>query len=75
MLRAIIIYELGNGKLIKDIQRRWNITGLERVQERWRDHLLRQLSGLRELFEIRNFYYFLREEYQARDEQKRSKTV
>jgi replicative superfamily II helicase len=64
-MRAIVIYQLGNGLRTEDVGRRWNIKGLDGVQERWRDHLLWQLSGIAEIFDIRCFYNCLRKECDA----------
>lgn len=66
-LRAILIYQLGNGALPNDVEKRWKITGLDGVQERWRDHLLWQLSGVAEIFDVRCFYHFLKTDCNAND--------
>ncbi len=67
VMRAIVIFQLGEGMLLPDVAKRWGVKGLEGVQERWRDHLLWQISGLGEILDIRCFYYFLREECDASD--------
>lgn len=67
-MRAIIIYQLGHGALIKDVERRWGIKNLDGVSERWRDHLLWQITGIPELLEIPCFYYFLCNDCRADDE-------
>ncbi len=66
-MRAIVMYQLGNGMRAEDVSRRWTIKGLDGVQERWRDHLLWQLAGIAEILDIRCFYNFLRKECDADD--------
>jgi ATP-dependent DNA helicase len=68
IIRSIVIYQLGSGVLIKDIERKWQVSGIEGVAERWRDHLLWLLAGISEILEIRCFYYCLREECKASDD-------
>ena len=64
-MRAIVIYQLGNGLSTPDVERRWHITGLDGVEERWRDHLLWQMAGMAEIFDLPCFYYHLRKECEA----------
>jgi replicative superfamily II helicase len=67
MVRAIVISQLGDGVRAEDVGRRWSISGLDGVQERWRDHLLWQLSGIAELLDVRCFYFHLKQECAADD--------
>ncbi len=67
VLRSIVIYQLGCGTLMSDIERRWKISGIEGVEERWRDHLLWLLAGLSEILDIPCFYYCLKEDCKAND--------
>lgn len=66
-MRAIAIYQLGSGQRVDDVARRWGITGLDGVEERWRDHLLWQLAGIAELLDIKCFYYCLKQDCGADD--------
>lgn len=76
LLRAIIIYERGAGTSIEDLARRWSLTDLEGVEERWRDNLLWLLSGVAQILELPCFYYHLREECGAgRERVKRVKLI
>ena len=67
ILRSIVIYQLGRGTLTNDIGRRWGVSGIESIEERWRDHLLWLLAGISEILDIRCFYFTLREECKASD--------
>jgi helicase len=61
MLSAIVLYERANGISVRDVEARWLISGLEGLEESWRDSTLWLLSGLAAIFEIRAFYHHLRE--------------
>jgi hypothetical protein len=67
LCRAIVMSQLGGGVRTEDVGRRWGISGLDGVQERWRDQLLWQLSGVAELMDVRCFYYHLKLECAAGD--------
>jgi superfamily II DNA/RNA helicase len=62
VFRALVVAERGQGRSVEDLERRWKITGLEGVEERWRDEMLWLLSGLAQVLEVRSFYYHLRGE-------------
>jgi superfamily II DNA/RNA helicase len=64
-MRAIIIHQLGSGVRVEDVGRRWGVTGLDGVEERWRDHLLWQLAGVAEILNVPCFYFHLKEECKA----------
>lgn len=68
VFRAIVLTELGQGKPIDALERRWDLEHLAGVEERWRDTLLWLLSGLAAVLDVRCFFYFLREECSATDE-------
>jgi helicase len=59
MLSAIVLYERANGVAIADLEARWSISGLDGIEEVWRDTALWLLSGLAAMFEIRTFYHHL----------------
>jgi hypothetical protein len=54
LLRAVV---LGDA----DLARQWGVVNQAGVEERWRDDQLWLLSGLREILEVRCFYYHLKE--------------
>lgn len=65
VLRAIILFERGNGATISDLERRWSISNLNGVEESWRDTMLWIISALAKILETRCFFYYLKEECQA----------
>lgn len=65
LFRSILLFERSEGASVEDLERRWRISNLGGVEERWRDNLLWLLSGLVHVLEIRCFYYHLREECRA----------
>jgi len=62
MLAAIILDERSRGAPLSEIERRWGVSGLEGLEETWRDTALWLLSGHAALFEVRAFYYHLYEQ-------------
>ncbi len=71
LLRAALLFERGQGASEEDLQRRWAVSGLAGVEERWRDDSLWLLAGVRELLEVRSFYFQLKEVCQAGPERVR----
>jgi helicase len=67
-LRAILLWELSSGAPIEDLERRWKVTNLGGVEERWRDERLWLLSGVAEIFDVRCFFFFLKAELAADEE-------
>jgi hypothetical protein len=65
VFRSIILYELGQGKDVEDLQRRWRVKNLMGIEERWRDDYLWLLSGLAKILDLRCFYFHLRQECDA----------
>jgi superfamily II DNA/RNA helicase len=63
--RAAVLYERGQGKEIAQVERQWSITGLEGIEERWRDDGLWLLAGIAKILDLRCFYFHLREECAA----------
>jgi hypothetical protein len=61
VFRAAVLIERASGHETTEIERRWGVSGLEGVEERWRDDALWLLAGLSRLLEVRCFYYHLRE--------------
>jgi helicase len=66
--KAIILYELAEGKLPKDIEREYEVKNVEGVQEKWRDDMIWLLSGLSKIYSVPNFYYHLKESCKASKE-------
>ncbi len=65
MFRSIVLWERSQGLKIEEVERRFDVQGLEGIEERWRDDLLWLLSGLGKLLDIRTFYFHLKENCQA----------
>jgi hypothetical protein len=61
VFRAAILIERASGLSAAEVACRWGVSGLEGVEERWRDDTLWLLAGLSRMLEIRTFYYHLRE--------------
>tara|TARA_Y100001934_G_C12382677_1_gene793435 strand:- start:4136 stop:6478 length:2343 start_codon:yes stop_codon:yes gene_type:complete len=68
-MRAIVLFELSKGETVLNLSRKWNIQDLGGVQEKWRDMILWLLGGQSQLFDLRCFYYHLKEISQAVPEQ------
>lgn len=69
MLSAAVMHQRANGVSITDLEARWSVSGLEGIEESWRDTMLWMIAGLNNLFEIRAFYHHLRENCGADVEQ------
>jgi helicase len=69
MLPALVLDERSRGVPLSEIERRWGVSGLEGIEETWRDTALWLLSGHASLFEIRAFYHHIREHCSATTEQ------
>jgi hypothetical protein len=67
----VLLLERGQGAAVADLERRWGVRGLAGVEERWRDDLLWLLAGVREILEVRCFYFHLKEVCQAGPERVR----
>jgi hypothetical protein len=65
MLLAIVLHERSTGVSVKDIERQWELSGLEGAEESWRDTALWLLSGHAALFDIRCFYHHVFENCSA----------
>jgi helicase len=68
MLRAIILWQKANGVLSTDLERRWKIKELDEILESWRDDRLFLIGSMANLWDLKCFYYHLREECKADDE-------
>jgi hypothetical protein len=68
MLRAIILWQRAHGALPGDLERRWKIKDLDEIQEPWRDDRLFLLGATINLWDLRCFFFHLKEECQASDQ-------
>lgn len=66
--RAIILWQRGLGVRVEDLESRWGVQDLGEVEEKWRDNRLFLLGAVASLWEVRCFYYHLKEECQADQE-------
>lgn len=69
--RAIILWQRGLGVSTEDLVKRWGVHDLVEIEEKWRDNRLFLLGALASIWELRCFYYHLREECEAGDERVR----
>jgi helicase len=58
--RALLLWERGQGRSAGEVESAWDVTGLEALDEGWRDETLWLLSGLARLLDVRCFYHHLR---------------
>jgi hypothetical protein len=72
MLAAVVLTDHSAGIPMKIIERRWELSPVDGVEESWRDTLIWLLAGHAAILEIRNFYHHLREFCSATQEQVRS---
>jgi hypothetical protein len=72
MLIAMVLDERSNGTSIDEIERRWGLSGLDGVEESWRDTVLWLLAGHAAVFNVRSFYHHLRDTCSATDAQVRA---
>jgi len=63
--RAVILWQRGHGVRSEDVARRWKVKDLEDIEERWRDDRLFLLGAMTSAWELRCFYYHLKEECSA----------
>lgn len=66
--RAIILWQRGLGVRLEDLEARWGVQDLGEIEEKWRDNRLFLLGSLASLWEVRCFYYHLKEECEADQE-------
>ena len=68
MFRAIILWQRSQGAMAADLERRWQIRELDEIQEQWRDDRLFLLGALRGIWDIRCYFFHLKEDCAANDE-------
>lgn len=64
---SAVVLERARGTSIAEVEARWEVAGLEGVEERWRDTLIWLLAGLGRLCDIRCFLYHLKTECHTSD--------
>ncbi|MEQ1936032.1 MAG: hypothetical protein ABL962_19430, partial [Fimbriimonadaceae bacterium] len=68
MFRAIVLWQRAHGAINSDLERRWQVKDLDEIQEQWRDDRLFHLGAMRGMWDIRCFFYHLKEGCQANNE-------
>jgi hypothetical protein len=68
MFRAIVLWQRAHGAINSDLERRWQVKDLDEIQEQWRDDRLFHLGAMRGIWDIRCFFYHLKEDCQSNDE-------
>jgi hypothetical protein len=68
MFRTIVLWQRAHGVINSDLERRWQVKDLDEIQEQWRDDRLFHLGAMRGLWDLRCFFYHLKEDNQANDE-------
>lgn len=66
--RAILLWQRGQGVSPDDIKRRWRVNDVADVEEKWRDGRLFFLGAISSLYDVRCFYYHLKEDCGASKE-------
>jgi len=67
--RSCLIFDMSKGAEIQLLERYWGFSGIEGVEEKWRDSLLWLLAGLSQLMDVRCFYFHLKDQCNASPEQ------
>jgi helicase len=63
--RAILMWQRAQGVNPEDIKRRWGVKDVAEVEEKWRDSRLFFLGAISALYDVRCFYYHLKEDCSA----------
>jgi superfamily II DNA/RNA helicase len=71
LLRAILLWERARGVSAGELERVWHIENLCGLEESWRDEMLWLLAATLGLWEVRPFYYHLKEECRANEKRLR----
>jgi helicase len=75
-LHAAVMYERSQGASVDKIERSFTTSGLEGVEEKWRDELLWLLAGIARILDIKAFFFHLKETCNASPERiKRVKRI
>ena len=69
MFSAIVLWSRGQGVRWEDIARRWGLDADQVAEEEWIRNRSWLIAGMAEIFDVRCFYFHLREDCQASDEQ------
>ena len=67
--QAIILWQRANGTSVQDIETRWgkSVHGLEEYEESWRDDRLFLISAMLNMWDLRVFYFHLKNDCDAKD--------
>jgi len=67
--QAIILWQRAHGTSGQDIERRWgkSVHGIEEYEESWRDDRLFLISAMLNLWDLRAFYFHLKNDCKAND--------
>jgi helicase len=68
LFHSIVLFELGQGHSVVEVERRWSVSDLEGIEERWRDDLLWLVGAFGRTLDVRAFYFHLRETCTADDQ-------
>jgi helicase len=67
LLRAILLWERARGTAIDELERAWQIENLAGLEESWRDEMLWLLSASLSIWQVKPFYYHLKEECNVKE--------
>jgi len=65
MWRTLVLWKRANGVRSEDLERQWKIRDLAELEESWRDDRLFILGALSSVWDIRCFFYHLKEDCAA----------
>ncbi|MDB6175499.1 MAG: hypothetical protein JWL59_4810 [Chthoniobacteraceae bacterium] len=60
--RALVLWHRANGGRVDDVERRWKVKDLAELEESWRDDRLFILGAMVGLWDLRCFFFHLKEE-------------
>merc|ERR1711991_643886 len=68
--QAIILWQRAHGTSVADLERRWgkSVHGLDEFEEKWRDDRLFLISAMLNLWDVKVFYFHLKNECDANEE-------
>ena len=68
--QAIILWQRAHGTSVADLERRWgkSVQGLDEFEEKWRDDRLFLISAMLNLWDVKVFYFHLKNECDANEE-------
>jgi len=68
--QAIILWQRAHGTSVADLERRWgkSVHGLDEFEEKWRDDRLFLISAMLNLWDVKVFYFHLKNDCDANEE-------